>query len=187
MTITNIILTHYPQDVVHFGEWMGPMRRTAEIEFVGNQLESIVQEALRTNQEIGFTDPTDFIEHISNLITVIRGIITDYNVEIETHPQGNGEVSILYREKIAVDIIEIRYHEVSGISKIFLDTKYPHVCFSCKKELKFKELWNRNVSMGVKRLKKLWKSQVIEFYCCECFKKAEVDKLVEEYFKKELI
>lgn len=64
-----------------------------------------------------------------------------------------------------------------------LDVKYPHVCFKCKKPLEWTELLNVNRTIEFdqygnivtfdmtiyKRLKKLWRSQVIEFYCCECF------------------
>ena len=57
-----------------------------------------------------------------------------------------------------------------------LNTKYPHVCFKCKRELRFIELYgiNREYSEAFniplyKRLKKLWKSPYVEFYCCVCF------------------
>ncbi len=63
-----------------------------------------------------------------------------------------------------------------------LDKKYPHVCFECKKPLKFEELFQANTkdeyykfggcfNMPLyRRLKKLWRSQIIEFYCCNCYK-----------------
>ncbi len=60
-------------------------------------------------------------------------------------------------------------------TKHILDIKYPHVCFKCKKSLCWKELYAANCdgivfNMPVyKRLKKLWRSKVIEFYCCECY------------------
>ena len=57
-----------------------------------------------------------------------------------------------------------------------LDIKYPHICFKCKRKLKFIELYgiNREYSEAFnmplyKRLKKLWKSPYVEFYCCVCF------------------
>ena len=62
-----------------------------------------------------------------------------------------------------------------------LDKKYPHVCFKCKKSLKFGELFmanrkdhyfNHRFDIPLyRKLKKLWRSQVIEFYCCECYLK----------------
>ena len=68
-----------------------------------------------------------------------------------------------------------------------LDRRYPHVCFECKKPLKFEELFRANIYLYnpkhirrfdtidfdmplYRRLKKLWRSQVIEFFCCNCFK-----------------
>lgn len=88
--------------------------------------------------------------------------------------------------------IKVRQHR--------LDVKYPHRCFKCKKPLLWLELYDANVDHVVvrrviysfdshlpvrtyhclglkwnfkayKRLKKLWRSQVVEFYCCFCFKK----------------
>ena len=57
-----------------------------------------------------------------------------------------------------------------------LDIKYPHICFKCKRKLKFIELYgiNREYSEAFnmplyKRLKKLWKSEFVKFYCCTCF------------------
>lgn len=57
-----------------------------------------------------------------------------------------------------------------------LDKKFPHVCFKCKKELKFEELFVANSSFInhfdmplYRKLKNWWKSRFIEFYCCECY------------------
>ena len=64
-----------------------------------------------------------------------------------------------------------------------LDTKYPNKCFKCKKDSHFHELLNRNASIGgiirrgvnfydykeYKKLKKMWKSKYVQFYCCFCF------------------
>lgn len=75
-----------------------------------------------------------------------------------------------------------------------LDTKYPHVCFKCKRELKFRELYDANnvnemifytpymkelLGYNVplyRKLKKWWKSRVIEFYCCQCFREKDDKK-----------
>jgi len=78
------------------------------------------------------------------------------------------------------------------IRKDPLDVKYPHMCFNpnCKRKLNFKELWeanakeifvNNKVHHGRRkwdfecylRMKKLWRSQVIQFYCCDCFRGME--------------
>ncbi len=65
-----------------------------------------------------------------------------------------------------------------------LDTKYPHECFNsnCHRPLIFRELFAANngiydLNVGYKafnmplyrKLKRLWKSQIVEFYCCNCF------------------
>ncbi len=63
-----------------------------------------------------------------------------------------------------------------------LDRRYPHVCFECKKLLKFEELFLANMGTGgpvmyanfdmplYRRLKKLWRSRDVQFFCCNCFK-----------------
>ena len=63
-----------------------------------------------------------------------------------------------------------------------LDRRYPHSCFNCKRGLKFLELFQANTKNKYyrnggcfdmplyRKLKKLWRSKDIEFYCCTCFK-----------------
>ncbi len=62
--------------------------------------------------------------------------------------------------------------------KHILDINYPHSCFICKEALYWEELfsvnmeiqeWSRGNYKTYKQIKKLWRSQVIEFYCCNCF------------------
>lgn len=68
-------------------------------------------------------------------------------------------------------------HWIGGVRSKphILDNKYPHVCFECKRELKWVELYTANCEdirfnmYAYRKLKKLWKSQVVEFYCCNCF------------------
>ncbi|KKM15856.1 hypothetical protein LCGC14_1691830 [marine sediment metagenome] len=82
-----------------------------------------------------------------------------------------------------------------------LDVKYPHICFNCKRGLKFEELFHANkreINQGLiaghhysdllkfdmplyRSLKKLWRSQVVEFYCCKCFTDK---KILDNYFHK---
>ncbi len=76
-----------------------------------------------------------------------------------------------------------------------LDRRYPHFCFECKKPLKFEELFDANITYYnspnaiwrrsklnfdmplYRKLKKLWRSQVIEFYCCNCYRKKDMPNL----------
>ncbi len=64
--------------------------------------------------------------------------------------------------------------------KHILDRKYPHVCFECQTPLKFQELLDANSCTAFldvdmyKRMKKLWRSRVIEFYCCLCYLRLEL-------------
>ncbi len=78
--------------------------------------------------------------------------------------------------------VRINTRQAYGYYSTHLDIKYPHVCFKCKKKLKFKELFNANrkncysFDMPLyRKLKKLWRSQVVEFYCCECFSDAKIE------------
>jgi hypothetical protein len=59
-----------------------------------------------------------------------------------------------------------------------MDEKYPHTCHQCSKPLKFLEMCNANTKMEPDHLKKLWKSQAVEFLCCRCF------TIIEELKKK---
>lgn len=52
-----------------------------------------------------------------------------------------------------------------------LDVDYPHKCFKCKKELYFEELCRANKNIDRKQLKDWWKSNIVEFYCCSCYRK----------------
>ncbi len=65
-----------------------------------------------------------------------------------------------------------------------LDVKYSHVCYSrfCGKQLRFEELFQANTKNEYyrnggcfdiplyRKLKKLWRSKDVEFFCCTCFK-----------------
>ena len=75
------------------------------------------------------------------------------------------------------------------IKKHPLDVKYPHVCFKCKTPIIFGELFNanrRNYEYGklqfdiplYRRLKKLWKSHFVEFFCCTCHRKKQDIELI---------
>lgn len=68
-----------------------------------------------------------------------------------------------------------------------LDVKHPHKCFGCKKDLGWVELFNRNsISFfdvfNYRRLKKLWKAPIVNFFCCICFRK---EYILEEIIKKQ--
>lgn len=74
--------------------------------------------------------------------------------------------------------------------KHILDLHYPHKCHRCKKPLYWEELYDANAGRVImicdrdhfarigpkwdfktyKRLKKLWRSKVIQFYCCDCYR-----------------
>lgn len=75
-----------------------------------------------------------------------------------------------------------------------LDKRFPHVCFKCKKKLKYKHAlgralhefimsinfdiknnkknnWNyyKEILKETKQFRKWWKNAIIQFYCCSCF------------------
>ena len=64
----------------------------------------------------------------------------------------------------------------SPFKSIKLDKKYPHICFKCKKPLRFMELRAANMSEDENHLKNLWKLEGIEFFCCTCYAKKEVEE-----------
>ena len=75
------------------------------------------------------------------------------------------------------DALDAMIHAVGVLEKRhILDIKYPHVCFKCKKTLYWSELYGRNRLYELdyksyKKLKLLWRSQIIEFYCCTCYER----------------
>lgn len=75
--------------------------------------------------------------------------------------------------------------------KHILDIHYPHKCHRCKKPLYWEELYHANAFTFIyrdyqpgtglkwdfkayKRLKKLWRSKVVQFYCCDCYRRYEI-------------
>ncbi len=99
--------------------------------------------------------------------------------------------------EMSFEPVEISAAQAYGNYSKHLDIKYPHVCFKYKEKLTFKELFNANrrkenykkdftfpngdlryldFDMPLyRKLKALWRSQVVEFYCCKCFIDAKVD------------
>lgn len=63
-----------------------------------------------------------------------------------------------------------------------MDEKYPHICFKCKKELEYlhAKIKALNKDFTEEQFKKLWKSNVIEFYCCTCYNEEFPTKNVRE-------
>lgn len=51
------------------------------------------------------------------------------------------------------------------------DTKYPHICFQCKRPLQYEHALGKAFDQGftVEQHKKMWKSAVVEYYCCNCY------------------
>lgn len=83
---------------------------------------------------------------------------------------------------IGADVIRTR-------EKHYLDVRYPHICFKCKTPVIFRELFNanrRNYEYGklqfdmplYRRLKKMWKSRFVEFFCCTCHRKKQDIELI---------
>ena len=70
------------------------------------------------------------------------------------------------------------------LKKTELDFKYPHTCFECGRELRWKEIYiaSGNWHLEIKYLKKLWKNKYVQFYCCKCYNiiKFEEDLLAPE-------
>jgi len=64
-----------------------------------------------------------------------------------------------------------------AVQKSEMDKKYPHKCFKCGRELKWLELLNTTQISNIDKseeeygewLRLLWCSNIIEFYCCNCF------------------
>lgn len=62
---------------------------------------------------------------------------------------------------------------VQDISKY--DKKYPHKCFQCKQILQYKHALGKAQEQGFteEQHKKMWKSAIVEYYCCNCYSRKE--------------
>lgn len=51
------------------------------------------------------------------------------------------------------------------------DKKYPHICFKCKQKLQYKHALGKAKDKGYteEQHKKMWKSAIVEYYCCRCY------------------
>ena len=63
------------------------------------------------------------------------------------------------------------YINSTGLHK--LDEDYPHICYKCKKKLKYLEAWHevKKTKMTEEKFQHLWELEQIEFYCCSCYDK----------------
>lgn len=102
------------------------------------------------------SDALDAFLHVMQSTNRERAIVVPYNINIGYQPIWN-------RKKEHI-----------------LDINYPHVCHRCGKRLFWMELYRANsifTPVGdfktYKRLKKLWKSKIVEFYCCFCYKSVD--------------
>ncbi len=102
---------------------------------------------------------------------IIQGEVLEYTKEIK---EGNVRETlwILMNDNIRVVNSEHSETEYHHVKKSRIDEKYPHICFNCKRELRFEEMCAVNTNKDKDHLKKLWKLEEIEFYCCSCFKNA---------------
>lgn len=55
-----------------------------------------------------------------------------------------------------------------------LDEDYPHICYKCKKKIKYLEAWTevKKTKMTEEKFQHLWELDQIEFYCCSCYNTA---------------
>ncbi len=102
----------------------------------------------------------------------IQGEVMEYTKEMK---EGNVRETlwVLLNDNSRVvrsEYSEIEYHPVK---KSKIDKEYPHVCFRCRRPLLFTEMYAANKEKDKDRLKKLWKLEEIEFYCCTCYDKAK--------------
>jgi len=126
-------------------------------------------------------------EEIHVFIQIGENIVFNGNVLVETIREETMNSPELYHkfmitfQSIMPEITEIRHDLKPKPHK--MDVKYPHKCFGCKKDLKWAELLQANSvpltgddSGNIRKrvdFKNMWKSEVIEFYCCSCFRKEE--------------
>lgn len=49
--------------------------------------------------------------------------------------------------------------------------KYEHVCFDCKKTLKYEHVYKKAYEGGMteQQFNHIWRSKYVEFYCCSCY------------------
>lgn len=168
MPITHCTITHIPLDVPlsfsrgfqdYTPSYPRHIEHTANIESIGSQPElnyvlNHMGEELEFRIERGGFNGID--------VVTIRGIIKEYRIEYE---KDTG----LVKEFLEL-ILNGSIRNISGIQKSKEDEEYPHKCYKCKKDLRFKELCIANPQKHIDYLKNLWELECIEFYCCTCIK-----------------
>lgn len=55
------------------------------------------------------------------------------------------------------------------------DKKYPHLCWKCKQPLQYNHALGKAKEKGFteEQHKKMWKSAIVEYYCCNCYSREE--------------
>ena len=98
-------------------------------------------------------------------------------ISIEIHQESQFDIEDLYiqgeimeyakemKEGIVRETLWILMNDNTHVirKKSKIDKKYPHVCFKCKRALRFAEMCAANTNKDKDHLKKLWKLEEIEF------------------------
>lgn len=144
-------LVPIPFDVLEYGNV--PENAVARaMEHLENQPNPVIMRVL-VNQPIDITLPLEENE---------GGIV------METAEQVINEitegVNFVYRDMARPSIAPNKY-----------DKDFPHQCFKCKQQLQYKHALGKAKQQGYteKQHKKMWKSAIVEYYCCMCYERKQ--------------
>lgn len=104
---------------------------------------------------------------------VIKGTVKSYSWKYEDGMVYE-VVEVLMNQECRVEHSEsLDNAHYTPFQSVEIDKKYPHICFRCKKPLKFMELRAANRDKEESYLKNLWELEGIEFFCCTCYKEKD--------------
>lgn len=181
--------------------WMIISRKPpSEIDEIVEQRFTRVVERLRTQQHIvhsthpirqtyDFSEESplqDYYDTVLNMTSALQEqgfvpetpipyIHTDTIIPPEEYANLLNEFTIAQDHGFVLPLRRIKTHP--------MDKKYPHTCFKCGKSLRWTELLSSNglykhggirdnIYEQYKHFKKLWRSKVIQFYCCLCYNRS---------------
>ncbi|MFW9773367.1 MAG: hypothetical protein ACFFBY_07065 [Promethearchaeota archaeon] len=73
-----------------------------------------------------------------------------------------------------------KIHKLREIVKS-MDNFKTRTCWSCNRELNIYDFLSDNIELTLDYLLKLWQMDVIQFHCCDCFKKLKIRELEKIY------
>lgn len=170
----------------------------------------IIEGKARTTYIIGSRKTDDILTEVIEYNPYLGMPVTQSEIDRwheEQMMQPRQEQETLDEYNAGDDVIDAMSHALGELGVVWrkpkdyiMDRKYPHTCFSCGKEIYYKHAfesfykknnyyhycdprWEAQAEQFKlnKRFKKIWKSPIVQFVCCDCHSHP---KRIEKFIKK---